>query len=239
MNMKFYPLFPHTLKNMVHIRDINKQLKEMPMDNEFYMKAGYYSSKLFNNIKNLINPIPDTHQLEINDVDYFDDRFDRFWDVVSEEYDFIIERKKEYLNWRYLDTRTGNFNVRVIVEDTQIIGFSVLRINAYLKEYPIGYIVELLALPGRLDVVHVLAQDAVEFFTENNVNLINYQVINGHPYETVMENHGFLNSHINVTMFIVLNDNSVIMESIKNCTPDRVYFSYGDLDTLPVGIVES
>ena len=54
-----------------------------------------------------------------------------------------------------------------------------------------------------------------------------------------MESYGFLDRRVNVTMFIVLDDIPEIKSALKNCPPDKIYFSYGDLDSLPVGIVES
>jgi hypothetical protein len=239
MNKKYYPLFPHIIKNLVLIRDIDKQLKEMPMENEVIQKAGYYTSKLLNTLRHLTNSKPSTGALEVTEVDFFDERINRFWDAVSKNYDFIVSRGQNYLNWRYLDPRTGDYKVRMILEDNQIIGYSVLRINAYRKEYPVGYIVDLLTVPNRLDAIHTLTKDAIRFFDGKDVNLVNYQVVKGHPNEKVMEGYGFLDSRINISMFIVMDDNSELMDTIKNTTPDRVYFSYGDLDTLPVGIVES
>ena len=44
-------------------------------------------------------------------IQYFDDRINVFWNKIRNEYNFITERNKDYLNWRYCDKRGGNHEV--------------------------------------------------------------------------------------------------------------------------------
>ncbi len=55
----------------------------------------------------------------------------------------------EYLNWRYSDRRGGDYILKEAIEGERALGYVVLRVNGYQEKYPVGYIVDLLALPGR------------------------------------------------------------------------------------------
>lgn len=124
-----------------------------------------------------------------------------FWINVSKHYDFIIVRNKEYLNWRYCDPRAGDFVIRKVEIEGQILGFSVLKINKLKKDYPVGFIVDMITSPNRLDVANRLIADAVEYFDNRDINIINCQVIKGHPFEMIYRRHGFLDSRMKLYLY--------------------------------------
>lgn len=239
MNKKYYPVFPHTIKNLVSIKNIDKQLEALPLKHGFLMKIGYTVSKIANKISNITIGNTVSDNLKISLIDTFDGRITGFWNELAGHYCFIVERNQRYLNWRYCDPRIGKYVVKIVEDDSKIIGYSVVRINSYVGEYPIGYIVDLLALPGRLDAAYALAADAVRYFDENKINLVNYQVVKDHPYEKIFESLGFLDSHLMVTLFYIASDIDENIDVMKRCKPEKIYFSYGDLDTLPIGIIEA
>jgi hypothetical protein len=62
---------------------------------------------------------------------------DDLWRQVSNRHDFIVERRRDYLNWRYLDPSAGQYVIKQAESDEgRLLGFCVLRINRYLKDYP-------------------------------------------------------------------------------------------------------
>jgi hypothetical protein len=141
------PRIPQTVINLVRICDIDKQMKSMPVTNAFFKKLGFQISKLLNDLGNTVRRTYSLKQeLNIIQVDRFDDRIERFWEEVSKYYDFIVERHRDYLNWRYCDDRAGAFVVKQVEEDSEILGYSVLKINKSRIIYPVGYIVDMLAL---------------------------------------------------------------------------------------------
>jgi GNAT superfamily N-acetyltransferase len=238
MNLKYYPLFPHPIANMVRIRDIDLHLRAIPVDNATLMKAGFQGLRLINQLANLARSRPPTSGLNVSEVKIFDDRVDEFWERVSDQYDFIVERRGEYLNWRYCDPRVGDNVIKMAEEDGKTIGYSVLRVNSYRQEYPIGYIVDLIALPGRLDAVHILAEDAVRFFDDRKVNIVNYQLVKGHPYESIMKSYGFLDSRVKIHVFYLVTGIDEEIRRLESAPAGRVHFSYGDIDSLPTGLLD-
>jgi len=127
------PRFPFHIVNLVRIKNIKRHFREMPVKNTWLMKLGYRLLKLMNKISYSSNPFRTADcKIRISDIDHFDKDIDDFWEEVSKHYDFIIERKRDYLNWRYCDTRAGDFVVKQAEEDGRILGYVVLRINRYL-----------------------------------------------------------------------------------------------------------
>lgn len=125
----------------------------------------------------------------ISTVDEFDESIDDFFDTAAQPFDFIVVRTKGYLNWRYCDTRGGRFTVRIAEQDGRILGYLVIKLDDNR-----GYIVDLLALPHRYDVVRSLIEDGLRTFEEAGVTTVTCWMISRHPYNHVMRKYGFINS---------------------------------------------
>lgn len=237
MRSKDFHLFPWPIANLVRIKDINEQLRAMPVKNAWFIKLGFHVSKLFNQIINFrIDSESKLEDVTISEINIFDDRIDDFWKEVSDHYDFIVERRKNYLNWRYCDKRGGDFIVLQAECGGQVLGYTSLRINNYRKNYAIGYILDLLTLPGRLDVADALVAEAIGFFDRKDINIVNCQMIKGCPYERVLNRYGFLNSRINIKLFFNPLGEEDILDKLDKITSDKVYISWGDQDALPIKI---
>ena len=92
------------------------------------------------------------------------------------------------MNWRFCDSRGGNYVVKMAEENGSILGYIILRINKIREDYPIGYIVDLLTLPERLDVVSDLISNSVNYFDVNDVNAINLFVSGSYTAPTYVPN---------------------------------------------------
>jgi len=230
---------PFAISNLVRIKDINKQLKAMPIKKAWLVKLGFHGLMLFNDLKNAFwrKKSPDTG-FNIHEINGFNESMESFWEEASRHYKFIIERRREYLNWRYCDPRAGGFKVKEAKdEDGSTLGYCVLKINKYLKHYPIGYMVDLLTLPERVDVAEALVADAIRYFDEQNINIVNCLVVENHPYEKILKRYGFINSRYKIQIF--MRPSSEIANTLKKLErtySEKIYFSYGDIDSLPVQI---
>jgi hypothetical protein len=233
---KRYPEFPHTITNYARINDIDSQLKAIPMEHPWLIKSGYKTVKLLNIAKQrLYNNKSRKMEFKIEHIDRFDVRTNDLWEEVSADHDFICDRSADYLNWRYCDPHAGDFTVMGAEGDKEeLLGYSVLRINRYLKGYPVGYIVDLLGRPGRLDVVEALAADSLKFFDANDVNIVNCLVTKGHPHERALKRLGFVDSRVKLRIFIDEYTRKGIFNEIVDSSPRRIHFSWGDHDSLPI-----
>ena len=105
--------FPFSVTVLIHVKDIDKQLQAIPVDNPSLMKMGYTVVKQLQDIRNVIRGSRDDPDVKVVKVERFGDQIDVFWDKIRDDYDFIIERKMGYLDWRYCDQRAGDFNVKL------------------------------------------------------------------------------------------------------------------------------
>jgi GNAT superfamily N-acetyltransferase len=235
---KRYPEFPHPMANLVRIRDIDAQLEALPMERPWLVKLGYGVFRLLNVAwRRFYSPESRKTEFKVKRLDRFDERADDLWEEVSVDHDFICDRSADFLNWRYCDPRAGDF-IAMMAEgdDGELLGYSVLRVNRYLEGYPVGYIVDLLGRPGRMDVVEALAAESLEYFDTNDVNIVNCLVAKGHPHETALKRLGFVDSMVKIRIFIDEYERKGIFSGIVGSLPSRIHFSWGDHDSLPVKV---
>lgn len=234
---RHYFSFPHKVVNLVRIMNIDKQLQVMPVENARLIKLSFHVSKLVNDVRIVLRRRePINRRICISEIESFDKRIDDFCDEISAHYNYIVERRRGYLNWRYCDPRAGDFVVKQAEEDDEIIGYSALRINRYREDYPIGFVVDLLTLPDRLDAADALAADAVRYFDRNDINIVNCQMVKGHPYEKVLKSHGFLDSRIKIYIGCKTLISDDMLSQLKKSPARMIYISWGDHDVLPISM---
>lgn len=78
--------------------------------------------------------------------------------------------------------------------------------------------------------------DAIRYFDNQNINIANSLAVKNHPYEKVLTKHGFLDSRINLHLFYDSYREVDEIGKLKIITADKIHFSYGDIDSLPVSI---
>ena len=55
-----------------------------------------------------------------------------------------------------------------------VLWYVALRVNRRAHGHPVGYLVDILVDPSKEEVLYQLLEMAVDHFTDNNVNYINY-----------------------------------------------------------------
>ena len=223
------PEFPFNLKTYVRIRDIDLHLRHNEEEAGLIKKLGFTTLKALNSVAHLMADRRKAH--DSFEITRFDEKIDEFWRTVQEDYDFIRQLDKEFLNWRYLDPRGSGNIVRVVLDDEIVLGYVVLAVNEIDPEYPVGVIVDLHSLRGGDDVIDSLLSDSIEYFDERGVNIIKCRTVSGHSQERMLSRHGFLDSRVKPRMTIremTPHD----LSGLYNSLPTRVHVSYGTFDTL-------
>jgi GNAT superfamily N-acetyltransferase/ribosomal protein S18 acetylase RimI-like enzyme len=234
---KIRPQFPHKVLNMVWVEDADKQFDVIPVKNKLVMKTGFKAVKLMNQLVQTFTPNnSNLGEFNIDSIETFDERMDLFWDTMSKHYEFIMFRDREYLNWRYCDSRAGNFRVTIATEGDKVLGFCVTYVNFDLDDYPIGYIADIFTLPERLDVAEALVSEAMDMFRENSVNIINCQVIKDHPTHRILKKLGFIDSRIKLHLFYNFYNPVDELKKLEKTQPEKIHFMYGDIDSMPSSI---
>jgi hypothetical protein len=209
----------------VKIRDVDLHIRMIPPEDPLLKKYGYLALEKINRLNNYTRSRESSSRdIEISTIRSFDERIDAFWQEVSQPYDFIVERDRDRLNWRYCDPRAGPYLVRQAEEGGRVIGYSVLRINRGREDYPVGFVVDLLTLESAPGAAHALLGDVADYFDRNDVNVVTGLVPKNSPYVKVLRRHGFLDSRERINLFTWATEVSQVKAS------SRMHFSCGDFD---------
>ena len=227
-------VFPHESEIFVKIDSFTNHVTMNGSNISWYKKYGYYVIKILNILSNKINPLKlKKNDVNILKVNKFDDRINLFWEKIKNYYIFIDEINKEYLNWRYCDSRGGNYIINVAQKEDEILGYSVLRINKKIEEYPQGFIVDLLVIPDRIDVFAKLISNAVDFFKVNKVNIIHCFYVKN-DLSKILGKYGFLDSRSRPYIdYPPLQENTGIyieLEKLHSGSKNRVHMVSGSHD---------
>jgi predicted N-acetyltransferase YhbS len=224
--------FPHPIVYLVRIHDIDKHLQHNENDRpNFVLKYGYFGAKALSKLEPQ-KTIKEHSEFKITDITRFGVEINRFWEQVKDGYDFMVEKTMDYLNWRYCDPRGGVYKVLLAKDEGQVIGFIVSKVNRYREEYPVGYIMEVLALPDRSDVVFALIENVVTRFDSMGVNVVHAQIVKGHPYEALLKRHGFVDARKKSFLSyspVALGDE---LGRFANASPHRLHYQYGESDSI-------
>jgi hypothetical protein len=188
--------------------------------------AGLAGLSLLNRVRHAIPRGPRPAGIEIFDVSRFDDRADSLWEEASRQFDFALARDQGYLNWRYCDARAGRFHVRGAGADGALLGYAVGRVTGGR-----GYVADLLALPGRLDVAAALLADVVALLRGLGVTLAEVWLPRRHPYGRLVRRAGFVRVRALETVFEPLRiaDEQV---AFLDDPEARIHFTAGDTDLI-------
>jgi hypothetical protein len=221
--------YPEKIVQLNRIKDVDKHVKNRGWKYPMLYSLGISTLKIINSLFNFRRNHK-TSDVRIASLDKFDDRYNQFWDKVKLQYNFIVERRSEYMNWRYMDPRGGDYRVRVACRGDEILGYCVSRIDQKNLDYPEGFIVDFLCKPSYDCASKLLLDDAINYFDENDVNNVKSLIVNGHPYVKLFLSRGFLASgadiFIDLRNWDIDEDWALFMKS----TNEKLFFQYGDTD---------
>jgi hypothetical protein len=217
-------IFPHPISYLVRINDIKLHLKNRPMKNSSLLQFGYKVMELFNKREHISSI--QSSDFKIEGISSFDTNINAFWDKVKNYYTFILEKNQKFLNWRYCDPQSGTYFIYEALFNTEVLGYITVKITKE-DEYSEGFIMDLLTLPGRIDVANALLNRATDLIDNKDVNIIYYESVDNNPYQEVALKNGFINSQTGPNVLCVLGDENYKL--IKDSSPNQVAFTYSDL----------
>lgn len=133
--------------------------------------------------------------IELTTLTSFDDSANKFWEKAAAAFDFIQIRDADYLNWRFCDARGGAYVVRAATDDGKLLGYAAMRIDG--QQAILG---DLLALPGRTDIVRALLADATDLARSHGVPIMRAWLPHSHPYRAVLKKSGFVSSPTDLSL---------------------------------------
>jgi hypothetical protein len=129
--------------------------------------------------------------LEVEELDGFDDSFDDLFERVAAVVPCTAEKDTAFLRWRYgPGSPQAPVTVLGVRSGGRMLGYAVLRTAFHGQD---GYILDLTTLPGRQDVVRVLLRETVRSFRRMGVQIIRYRFVESptSPRSTDLQRLGF------------------------------------------------
>jgi hypothetical protein len=146
-----------------------------------------YIRELLFGVRRGLRVMAPTPSWSISTVRRFAAPIDAFCEAASKPFSLIHRRTAAGLNWRYCDPRGGAFIVRLAEDGRQELGYTVLTVRG-----GVGHIADILALPGRLDVVRSLIGDALRILKGAGAASAQCRMVAIHPYNEAFRLFGFL-----------------------------------------------
>lgn len=216
---------------LVFINSVSDFVKSRSLNHSMVYQTGIHFLKVLNRIKPGRYFLRNKFEWKTADSHTFDDRFDNFWSKISEAYDYILVRDQTFLKWRYGDQRGGKYHVKIVQDGSELLGYAVLRVNQHKPNYPVGYIVDLLALPDSSGVVESLANASLAFFMNAGVNEVQCWVPRRHPYAGCLRKFGFINILKDPFINFFCYDQYLKIRDIFSKS-NKIYLSFGDCDII-------
>jgi predicted N-acetyltransferase YhbS len=93
-------------------------------------------------------PSQNGHSIQVVEDKELDEGYDDFWNEVKTKYEIMLVRDRTFLQWRFLDIPTREYQVLSARQENRILGYIVLR-QADVRGTMAGLVADLLVQPGQ------------------------------------------------------------------------------------------
>ena len=168
--------------------------------------------------------------IKLCQITSFDERIDALWSTISLNYDLLIIRTKEFLNWKYVNQPFMNYQKFLAIKNDTISGYIILRI-AEPPESNTGIIADIFASPEDYETIRSLIIFAIRYFSDKKIRYIQ-AATSISSFQNVFYSLGF--KSIKMMKPILLSDSQKDINKIKSakwllCRSDH------DWDQYPLG----
>lgn len=212
INLMFMPL---NFQNLLRIYFTNNKIIL-----SICSKIGYLALKM------TTRKLSCAKEISVSEIFSFDYSFNTLCDTLSNDYNIIVIKDKDYLNWRYANAPTGKYIIFKAERNSKICGYMVLECKN-INDLFFGCILDLVAPIGQNDIVCILISKAIEYFKRRNVDIIISNIVSNRYFYEFLK-MGFLPYLKNRDRFIAYNASSEFSDQyLKN--PKNWFIQYGDL----------
>lgn len=120
----------------------------------------------------------------------FPDDIDALWEQASKNYEVILARTKDYLEWRYV-TNPDTYSILIARNtDGAILGYMVTK-TGFSGGIPMGYIIDFLTLEGNPNIFKKLLSTSLHEFYRKKASAASTWTIKGSFYDKILRRAGF------------------------------------------------
>jgi GNAT superfamily N-acetyltransferase len=199
------------------------------ISNKLLLKLCTIFASMSNNLLRRASKVPVVRGLSITQVSCFDERINEFWSRVSSQFQIIVIRSKDYLNWRYATVPDIKYSIYIAEKDGAILGYIVLRYHQ--EEYKkVAVIYDLLAETE--DIAQCLLHTALEHCQRDGMDYISWVGIADKIYLRAFRKRGFIHVPFQKggKFLAYSSDVNISKEFLSN--PKNWLIQLGDSDSL-------
>ena len=166
-------------------------------------------------------------KVQIEEISFFDERFDALWDRVKGDYPVICCRDKDYLQWRYGFVPGYKYKIFGATDSHGLTGYIVLRLEERTR-FRTGLIVDCLSGINNIETIRCLAKTALSYFEEESVDIVKCLQTGIPVYDNAFKKLGFIFHRRNINVFIKSKSDKVTDSFLSDRR--NWFLSIGDSD---------
>ncbi len=153
--------------------EISRYLFDVKLKWNTIIKSNYLE-KILTDVNIEASPIKnrfiiDNREFYITEIKIFDEKVNELWDKNNKSYPVIIEKKNNYLNWRFIEHPQIEYQKFYVFDDTEtLISYFVLKKYKKANNELVGHIVDLLIVtiyyPLKIKIFQMIENYSVEKF---------------------------------------------------------------------------
>lgn len=174
------------------------------------------------------------NSIKLVEIESFDERINSFFQKVKSDYQIIIHRNVDYLNWRYCRNSQRKYKIIQAERNNQIVGYIVAtKVDKF--NIKLGIICEILSLSSDLSIAELLISEINKNFKNKNIELAACLMLKDKYYSKLLKKQGYRKIPNKLLprkfyLFVKTNLNILFTRYIKNYR--NWYITWGDIDTV-------
>ena len=130
-------------------------------------------------------------ELCVQQLESFPQRFEDFWERAATEYEVVLRRDRQYLDWRYIQRPSATYTIHAAEQGEEIMGFIVGR-SWHVHGTNCGLIVDLLTCDQDQNIAQALIARAVQDFALNGASAVVCLMFDHQTYCQALRREGFI-----------------------------------------------
>lgn len=164
--------------------------------------------------------------LTISKISHFDKDCDDFWDMISKDFNIIVVRNRDYLNWRYVDMPNAKYTLYAAEKNKKLYGYMVLDYK-YHNGLVFGRILDIVAPLDQEVIIQCLVSKAIEHFKQKKVDAIYSSIISSRYRHSFLKNGFIPFPRSNARLIAYMASPQISEGFLKN--PKNWFIQLGDL----------
>lgn len=207
---------PYNWRNTLHTKFTNPLL----------VTLGTIGGNIVQNVFYRAKKTPAEQGLSIVNTTQFDSRINDLWSRVSDQYQIMVVRSKDYLNWRFSTIPDITYTILVAERDSEICGYIVFR-SVYRDKLKIGVIYDFITESATIG--QCLVAEALQHLEQEKVALVGCSAVLNKSYLKSFRRNGFISVPYVGHGFVVLSTDTIITKEFL-ANPKNWYAQIGNSD---------